>query len=306
MSMELNDKVEQAKRLIKSVASMHNVTIAYSGGKDSQVLAWLVKEAGVKCDLVYNNTTIDPPGTIEWCRKNGARVQRNELSFLDLVEKKGYPTMFRRHCCKELKEKYISPYLFIGVRADESVKRSKCYSDFESVYYFSKEVYTNRFLPLLKFSTEDVGRLIVDKSIECHPLYYDHEGKFDVRRRLGCIGCPLQSDRGKIDFLRYPILLKQILRRGILFHQRMGRTDYDAALNLVYNIFYSNHGHKRFSQTYKGLFDTDPYEILGEYFFIDRDEVLRLLPNPKFAPSCCKKRRKASTIVKVKEFKESV
>lgn len=284
MLMDLNEKIKKATRLIKSVASMHNITVAYSGGKDSQVLTWLVKEAGVKCDLVYNNTTIDPPGTIEWCRKNGARVQRNDLTFLDLVEKKGFPTMFRRFCCKELKEKYISPYLFIGVRSNESVKRAKCYSSFEDIYYYSKKIYTNRFMPLLQFTTEDIGYLISEKSIECHPLYYDHQGKFDVTRRLGCIGCPLQSDRGKMDFLSYPILLKQVLRRGILFHQRMGRSDYDAALNLVYNLFYSNHGRKRYSQTYEGLFDTDPYEILRKYYFIDRDEILRLLPKPKFAP----------------------
>lgn len=289
--MELNDKVEQAKGLIKSVASMHNFTLAYSGGKDSQVLAWLIKEAGVKCEMVYNNTTIDPPGTISWCQKNGARVQHNELSFLDLVEKKGFPTMFRRFCCKELKEKFISSYVFIGVRADESVKRSKCYSDCEDIVYYSKNLYANRFMPLLQFSTKDIGDLITERSIECHPLYYDKEGKFDVNRRLGCIGCPLQGDRGKQDFIRYPVLLKQMLRRGILYHQRMGRTDYDAALNLVYNLFYSNHGHKRFTQTYEGLFPSDPYEILGKYFSIYRDDVLRLLPNPKFTSNCCRKKR---------------
>lgn len=289
--MDLDDKIKKAIGLIKSVAAMHNFTVAYSGGKDSQVLAWLVKEAGVKCDLVYNNTTIDPPGTIEWCRRNGAQIHRSDLSFLDLVEKKGFPTMFRRHCCRYLKEKYISPYLFIGVRSDESVKRTACYGEFGNIYYYSKTVYTNRFLPLLQFTTEDIGALIVDKSIECHPLYYDHQGKFDVKRRLGCIGCPLQGDRGKMDYLMYPVLLKQVLRRGILFHQRMGRTDHDAALNLVFNLFYSNHGHERFSQTYEGLFDTDPYEILGEYFFIDRDEILRLLPKPRFAPKFSSKKQ---------------
>lgn len=280
--MELKDKINQAKSLIKSIASMHNCTIAYSGGKDSQVLAWLVREAGVKCNMVYNNSTIDPPGTIQWCLKNGAQVQRNDLSYLDLVEKKGYPTMFRRHCCKELKEKFISSYLFIGVRADESIKRSKCYTDFEDMYYYSRKIFTNRFMPLLKFSTDDIRNIITEHSIECHPIYYDSKGNFDVHRRLGCIGCPLQSDRGKGDYMQYPILLKQVLRRGILFHQRMGRSDQDAALNLVYNLFYSNHGYKRYSQTYEGLFHNDPYEILNKYFSIDRDEVLRLLPDPKF------------------------
>ena len=85
-----------------------------------------------------------------------------------------------------------------------------------------------------------------------------------------------------MDFLQYPILLKQVLRRGILFHRRQGRNEDDAALNLVYNLFYSNHGFKKFEQTYKGLFYTDPWEILSNYYFLDKDDVMRLLPKPKF------------------------
>ena len=135
---------------------------------------------------------------------------------------------------------------------------------------------------MLHFTNQDIEDIVNEKSLECHPLYYDHNGKFCVERRLGCIGCPLQGDRGKLDFLSYPILLKQVLRRGILFHRRQGRNEDDAALNLVYNLFYSNHGYKKFEQTYHGLFDTDPWEILSNYFFLDKDEVMRLLPKPKF------------------------
>ena len=135
---------------------------------------------------------------------------------------------------------------------------------------------------MLYFYDSDIEFIVNKHSIEMHPLYYDENGRFCVDRRLGCIGCPLQGDRGKIDFLRYPKLLKQILRRGVLFHQRLGRNEDDAALNLVYNLFYSNHGYEKFEQTYNGLFDTDPWEILSEYFFLDKDEVMRLLPKPKF------------------------
>lgn len=85
-----------------------------------------------------------------------------------------------------------------------------------------------------------------------------------------------------MDYLAYPILLKQVLRRGILYHLRQGRTEDDAALNLVYNLWYSNHGYEKFKQTYLGLFDSDPWEILSEYFFLDKDQVMRGLPKPKF------------------------
>lgn len=280
--MEIEDKIKQSIQFMKSVGSMHNMALAFSSGKDSVIIDYLAREAGLKVNRFHNVTTIDPEGTIHFAEKHGCHIVRNQLSFLDLVEKKGFPTMFRRFCCKELKERYYADYVFYGIRKEESVKRSKCYSDFDDIYYYTKKKYTNRFFPILVFSDEDVRYIIESKSLECHPLYYDHQNKFCVDRRLGCIGCPLQSDRGKSDYLRYPKLLLQVLRRGVLYHQRQGRTAYDAALNLVYNLFYSNHGYEKFEQTYKGLFDTNPWEILDNYFFINEDLVMKNLPKPKF------------------------
>lgn len=277
-----NEKVQQAIKLIRSICQTHNVALAFSSGKDSVVLDYLAKEANVKVERFHNVTTIDPEGTIKMAEKYGCTISRNKLSFLDLVEKKGFPTQFRRFCCKELKEKYYADYVLFGIRKDESVKRSSCYADVEDIYYYTKKVFTCRYFPMLHFTNQDIEDIVNEKGLECHPLYYDHNGKFCVDRRLGCIGCPLQGDRGKMDFLAYPILLKQLLRRGILFHRRQGRNEDDAALNLVYNLFYSNHGYKKFEQTYKGLFDTDPWEILSNYFFLDKEDVMRLLPKPKF------------------------
>lgn len=276
--MELKDKIKQAKRLIKSVTAMHNTALAFSSGKDSVLLDYLAKEVNARVKRFHHVTTIDPPGTISFAEKCGCDIVRPKLSFLDLVEKKGFPTMFKRFCCKELKERYYSDYALFGIRKNESVKRNACYSAFDDIYYYSKKRFTNRFFPLLYFTDEDVAEVINSQSLECHPLYYDHQGIFHVERRLGCIGCPLQGDRGKLDYLQYPILLKQVLRRGILFHQRQGRTADDAALNLIYNLFYSNHGREKFQQAYYGLFNNDPWEILENYFFLDKDDVLRGVP----------------------------
>lgn len=268
-NMEPDDKVKLAICLMRKVASLRNYKMAFSGGKDSCVMEWMAKEAGVNVEKVYNNTTIDPEGTISFCKKHHCTIVRPELSFLELVEKKGFPTQFRRFCCDDLKKKYISDYCFSGVRRDESEKRQKRYDCFESSRVYSKKKVTSYFHPLVWMNYEDIRYTIERYNIECHPLYYDHEGKFRVERRLGCIGCPLQGDRGKMDFLRYPKLLKQIILRGIKYHERLGRTKRDAYLNIVYNIFYSNHGYKKYQQAYEGLFDIDPKEVLEEYFFID-------------------------------------
>lgn len=280
VQIETTDKVKQAVRFIKAIASQHNCALAFSGGKDSVILNFLAKEAGVKVDLFYNNTTIDPPGTISFCKKQGCKIVRGRFSFLELVEKRGFPTMFRRFCCKELKERYYADYVFFGIRKGESVKRDNCYSDFDDIYYYTKKIFTNRFFPMLFFTDDDERELVQEHSIEMHPLYYDECGQFDVTKRLGCIGCPLKSDRGRSDFYHYPILLKQVLRRGIIFHMRHNRTADDAALNLVHNLFYSNHGYEKFRQTFCGLFPNDPWAILSKHYKINREDVLSHLPKP--------------------------
>lgn len=275
--IETDDKVKKAVRMIQSISTQKNLTLCFSSGKDSVVLDYLAKEANCKIRRIHNVTTIDPPGTIPMALRYGCELKRSELSFLDLVKKKGFPTMFRRFCCEYLKEQYVAENILVGVRRDESVKRAKCYDDFSKVHYYSKNVYTVMWLPMVHFTDADIEYIVNSRSLECHPLYYDANGVFHVERRLGCIGCPLKSDRGRKDFQMYPKLLRQILKSGIIYHKKHGRTEYDAALNLVYNLFYSNHGSKRFDQTYKGLFQNDPWELLNRYFGIEKRDIMNSL-----------------------------
>lgn len=266
--MTPNDKAKAAIKMINAFASHHNYMIAYSGGKDSVLLAYLAKEANVHVPIVYNNTTIDPPGTISFIRRQGAIVSEPKKSFFKLVEEKGFPTMFRRFCCSILKEQFINSYIMTGVRKSESVKRNKRYCAFEDVYQYSKKVQSFRLHPLLYFTNEDVNYLIKERQLECHPLYYDSKGDFHVERRLGCIGCPLQGDRGVADYKIYPKFLLQMAKRGIRYHENHGRTAKDAYENLVYNLFYSNHGYDKYQQTYNGLFKNDAKAFLEEQFQI--------------------------------------
>lgn len=267
--MDVEEKLHLAISLMRSVNAVRNYTMAFSGGKDSVVMELLAIEAGIAVPKVYNCTTIDPEGTISFCQKHGCKISRNKETFLDLVQRKGMPTMFKRHCCKELKERYIADYLFVGIRRSESVKRTKRYTCFEDSYQYSKNVVSSRFFPLLFFNDEDISYVVNKYSLEMHPLYYDYRHNFCVERRLGCIGCPLQSDRGRMDYLKYPKLLKQVIERTVRFHEAHGRTRHDAYLNVVYNLFYSNHGYKKYEQAYMGLFDIDPKETLEEYFLFD-------------------------------------
>ena len=253
---------------MQSLSKHHTWEIAYSGGKDSDVLLWLAKQANINYVAVHKCTTIDPPGTLAHCIKNNVEILRPKYTFLQLVEKKGLPTMFRRFCCDYLKEYYHAPYVMTGVRAAESVKRAARYTEPTSCRVFTKKKSTEIATPIVTFTDADIETIINTEHIKCHPLYYDQNGVFHVERRLGCLGCPLQSDRGRADFVQYPILLKQLVKQYLKYVQNhpMNRDPYDY---LVYELFYSNHGETRYQQTYHGIFQApDPKDFLEQYFKI--------------------------------------
>lgn len=57
-----------------------------------------------------------------------------------------------------------------------------------------------------------MAEFVKEYDVRCHPLYYREDGSFDVKRRLGCMGCPLKHDKGLADFKRYPLLAKAWIR----------------------------------------------------------------------------------------------
>lgn len=266
---DTEEKITKAVRLIQSYSHANNLTLAYSGGKDSEVLRFLIERAQVPCDIIYINTTIDPPGTIRYVKSKGARVLNPRMTFLDLVERKGLPSMFRRFCCAVLKEQYIAPYLLLGIRRSESVKRATRYTEPEICHIYKKGLQAIKILPMLSFVNEDVTYIHDTYNLKMHPLYYDEQGHFHVERRLGCLGCPLKADRGRADYLAYPKLLKAVISRVVKFHETHGRDRQEAYRYLVYNIFYSNHKHYQYCCTFEGLFENDPKTMLENYFKIE-------------------------------------
>lgn len=202
-------KVARAIRLLKSIPTEEGpVEVSYSGGKDSDVILELTKMAGIPYRAIYKNTTIDPPGTIAHCRKKGVEIIQPKESFMQLVARKGFPSRFSRFCCQVLKEYKVLDRAIQGIRRSESIKRRDRYREPEICRVYSKDSKAKIYLPILEWTDEDVARFVAERNIECHPLYYDENGTFHVERRLGCIGCPMRSDNGRGDYLRYPTMLK--------------------------------------------------------------------------------------------------
>lgn len=217
---DFSKKVERAIRLLQSIPQDGEIEISYSGGKDSDVILELAKMAGIKYRAIYKNTTIDPPGTIKHCREKGVEIIHPKESFMQIVAKAGFPSRYRRICCSILKEYKILDRAIQGIRRSESIKRRERYKEPEVCRVYSSKEKCKVYLPILDWTDADVERFISEREIKCHPLYYDEQGKFHVERRLGCLGCPLKSDRGKADYKKYPQLLKARIKAQDAYLQK--------------------------------------------------------------------------------------
>lgn len=245
----LDKKIERAIRLLQSAADCGDepIEICYSGGKDSEVILELARMAGIRYRAIYRNTTIDPPGTIMHFIEKGVEIFRRK-SFAEVIQEKGFPNFVRRFCCRELKEYKILDRAVQGIRRSESTKRAKLYKEPTVCrLYGSKKQHVEAFLPILHWTDADVAEFIRQRGIKCHPLYYDNDGSFCPKCRLGCMGCPQKSDRGLADFKANPRLVKFWLRNG--------------------EIWWNTHKLKKAKKKFK-----NHYEVFVRNIFFDRYE----------------------------------
>lgn len=222
MTEQLQKKVERAVRLIQTAgADGQTVEVAYSGGKDSDVILELTRMAGIKYRAIYHNTTIDPPGTIKHVKEQGAEIVQPPKTFFQLVAENGMPNQFQRHCCRFLKEYKTLDRSIMGVRKAESTKRDKRYEEPTECRVYGrgkKKTTAEAFYPILNWTDEDVVQFIEERGLKVHPLYYREDGTIDPKRRLGCMCCPLAYYKKRLDyFRRVPGMVKAYCRAAQKF-----------------------------------------------------------------------------------------
>lgn len=281
ISQELQKKIDFAIKLIQSASKMamkngQPIEVAYSGGKDSDVILQLVKESYVTYRAIYKNTTIDPPKTISHCKSKGVEILNPKINFFNLVKKKGIPTRRARFCCEVLKEYKVLDYCIVGVRRSESNARAKRYKEPELCRTYKKGVKVRQYYPILNWTDDDVVQFISDRKIQCHPLYYDEDGAFHVERRLGCIGCPLKSDNGKNDYKKYPKLLKRLISATSVFLSTHPNCSSIKKFGDSYNVVY----HNLFCKSYGDYLSKKQPNLFGET--LDCKQYLENYFNIKF------------------------
>ena len=165
---------------------------------------------------------------------------RPKMSFFEIIKEHGFPNRFKRFCCSYLKEYKVLDNSIQGIRRCESTRRAERYKEPVICRYGNKKNHVNVLLPILEWSDKDVEAFIKLRKIQCHPLYYDAEGRFHVERRLGCIGCPMQSDNGISDFKRHPKFLRRMIQCGQIYLDTHPNVKSRRLFRNVYNLVYFN------------------------------------------------------------------
>lgn len=191
--------------------------VAFSGGKDSQVVLKLAELANVKFEGIYNLTTIDPPENVLFIRHHypNVKIMRPKLTFSQLVAKKGLlPTRQKRYCCAVLKESYgAGRVVLTGVRRFQSLNRAdrmeinirtrrrhpQWTDGNEDDFYKYQETVVQCLQgkdklilnPILDWSQSDVWQFIKYYELPVNPVYQMGCS------RVGCVLCPLSSIESK-------------------------------------------------------------------------------------------------------------
>lgn len=184
------------------------VVASVSGGKDSAAMSLYLHELGIEHRRVFMDTGWEHARTYDYLRGELARALgpieeiRAARTMEELIRSKGmFPTRQRRFCTTELKiapmkaylewlrEQSIDPVNVIGIRAEESVARSRL-----SEWEWSKDLDCEVWRPLLRWSFADVVAIHQRHGLRPNPLY------FEGFSRVGCWPC-IMSNKGEIRML---------------------------------------------------------------------------------------------------------
>lgn len=212
------------------------IEVAYSGGKDSDVLIELFLRSGVEFTANHNLTTVDAPPTIYHIRDTFAELERRGIhteidihknpdgpptTMWNLIVKKGLqPSRIMRYCCRELKEKHGGDSVVAtGVRSSESVRRRdrKTFQTISNRGNYGDEV--------MLLTDNDERRQMMEHCVKkskvlLNPIvdwttaevwaYLEATGRkpcelYKTFRRVGCVGCPMATKEMRVkEFHTFP------------------------------------------------------------------------------------------------------
>lgn len=190
--------------------------VSFSGGKDSMCALSLAEESMDDVRVLFLNSTIEFPETVEFVHEVIKREGFDlieilpQLDFFELCSEIGPPSVFFPWCCRTQKfaplNEYINARFPEGVKSVEGLRKKESKS--RSRY---RRVSRNRTIPgkitlcpILDWTTLEVWLYILKEELPINPLY---ESGFN---RIGCWVCPHRSQHYmKLTEIMHPELMKK-------------------------------------------------------------------------------------------------
>ena len=281
MNDRLNRITDEAIQFIRNAEKLalrmdeRGFHVAFSGGKDSQVLLALVEMAGVKYHAEMQVTSVDSPNLMRFVRKHYPQVKLNlpKRNMRKLILDEGMlPTRNARFCCSELKEQAgAGCCTCIGIRKAESVKRAKRhpievigqrigYDIIDGKLHeqnswggqlFDNERPVNIYCvsgkdkvvisPIFEWTDNDVWEFIHKHKLPYCDLY---DKGF---HRIGCLFCPMALPREKAREMRmFPKFAERVYIRAIRDLMQEGKYEVFDTPEQVFQWWISGNSAKEF------------------------------------------------------------
>ena len=188
--------------------------IGFSGGKDSMVLLDLCHQAlPLSVPVIFSDTDMEFPDTISFWEEIQSKYSsrpfikvKSKKSAIQCWEDFGPPSQEIRWCCSVLKNVPAVIYLhdlatdpksrtlsFLGVRADESLRRSK-YDDIGDGLKNPNQV---NAMPLLSWGAQELFLYILSNKLPLNRAY-----RLGLPR-VGCLMCPMATLRQSALIRKY-------------------------------------------------------------------------------------------------------
>jgi len=205
----IDERVEEAVEFVKKNVEKNDlpIAVAYSGGKDSLATLHILLEAGIDPDMIFIDTGIELPETIENVKRISEKYDLNlhmrkaDSGYWKNVDHFGPSARDYRWCCKTcklgptsllIKENYENGVLsFIGQRRYESRQRMSQGSTWDNPWVPGQVSAS----PIQDWTALHVWFYLFSKDADWNEWY---ERGFE---RIGCWVCPA-SDLAELDKLK--------------------------------------------------------------------------------------------------------
>jgi phosphoadenosine phosphosulfate reductase len=197
-------KLDETKEVIRHHLEEFGdkVAVAFSGGKDSEVVLYLCLEINPNIPVVFNNTGVEYPDTVRFIAELEERWNLNlivthpEKTFWDCIEQYGFPKSSKRkghgnkaYCCYWLKEKPMLLAIrennwlgyFTGETAIES--RLRMFAALKGTCLHLKRERVCKIKPILWWTKEEVWHFIHKEGLPINGAYAKGA------HRVGCAPC---------------------------------------------------------------------------------------------------------------------